>query len=283
MELAWAGRKGKQAAQKQAAQPLPEQSFQSSNTLPPDMPRKREKKTAQKSATEADPEQHLDSSAIPPAVIPEAQENTPTLLGIAPELRNRIYYAALTRPKLLDVNNPAFQKQPALLSVCRQIRTESIAIYYTDNNFDYECCKLEGSKVLPFCELQKKYRVDHKVKLQTVFCEHPSYFDYQNLWAWLEAYHKDEQAPRPPNDSKVGKRRSKKFVLQAFDLIDLMRRSQWSTVRLTLGPVVETAMLHEDFRNPMDDEEDFQEMMAELGEGERIGDKYWKIHEKAFF
>ena len=177
---------------------------------------------------------------IPRTTMADTQSNTkPTLLGIAPELRNRIYYAALTHHNPLDITHVACRKEPALLSVCRQIRNESIGIYYTDNSFIFECCKLDFRKLLPFCEHQQRYHAERKLKVQVSMYRHAKIYDFcyfdraEYVRAWLERYHKyPENTPRPCEKPK-----SDKHIVEAFDVIDTMRDRAWSAVEEKLSHI----------------------------------------------
>lgn len=70
------------------------------------------------------------------------------LLALSPELRNQIYYLALVEPTPLHLNNPSPTEkpggdrhysptavQPSLLRTCRQIRSESLPVFYGNNAF----------------------------------------------------------------------------------------------------------------------------------------------------
>lgn len=174
----------------------------------------------------------------PHAVMAPKQKNTkPTFLGIAPELRSRIYYAALTQPELIDISTSAARRQPALLSVCRQIRNEAIGIYYTDNSFSFECCKVDWRKAFPFCDLQREYHVEHKLKLQVNMCGHRSHME--SLHTWLKRYHQfPEKTPRPTEGGK--QELGNNSVLEAFDVVDKMRNKMWSAVEKELECTLHT-------------------------------------------
>ncbi|KAK3109936.1 hypothetical protein LTR53_016293 [Teratosphaeriaceae sp. CCFEE 6253] len=57
------------------------------------------------------------------------------LLGLPPGLRNMIYEACLVSPNGIDVAEPSQAREPALLAVCRQIRSEALGIFYSKNVF----------------------------------------------------------------------------------------------------------------------------------------------------
>ncbi|KAK3050292.1 hypothetical protein LTR09_008441 [Extremus antarcticus] len=59
------------------------------------------------------------------------------LLKLPPELRNKIYGYAILRSGVKKVHSTD-GSQPPLLRVCKEIRSEAVALYYTDNKF-YLC------------------------------------------------------------------------------------------------------------------------------------------------
>lgn len=159
----------------------------------------------------------------------------PTLLGLPPELRNRIYAAALVEKDAISIKYYKNRKQPDLLSVNRLIRQEAIGIYYNDNDFFYEACLCKGAALLPFCKLQKQYRSDHRVTLPTVICHHRNYLHIANLWEWLQAYHTDADAPAPAQDCGYNRRESKVLVVRMFGVVDAMRMRPWRKVARVLA------------------------------------------------
>ena len=64
-----------------------------------------------------------------------AMEQDSLLLKLPAELRNRIYRTALVSSDALDVTDKPRPTEPALLATCKQIRTEALGIYYSENSF----------------------------------------------------------------------------------------------------------------------------------------------------
>ena len=66
---------------------------------------------------------------------------TPTLPGLPPEVRNRIYGLVLIKVEPIVVQDPAVRREEkdvlSLLHVCRQIRMEGIKVYYGMNTFEF--------------------------------------------------------------------------------------------------------------------------------------------------
>ncbi|KAI5362078.1 hypothetical protein Slin15195_G057280 [Septoria linicola] len=181
-----------------------------------------------------------------------AQQAGPSLLGIPPELRNRIYDEVLVQPRSISLRYHGDNKQPPLLSVCRAIRSEAIGIYYNDNNFFLEACKCRGAFWLPFCKLLAKYRKDGKAKLPTYICHHRGYLDEDNLWAWLKAYHQDmDVAPCPDHATERLTRASRNLVVRMFGVVKAMREKKWGKVKKVLGSFFEAVGMLEEMRGPM--------------------------------
>lgn len=176
-----------------------------------------------------------------------SQNPNASLLGIAPELRNRIYEYALISRESINVFKVYNCKQPDLLKVCRQIRNEAISVYYTDNTFHFEACKMSGAEIVPFCRLQKKYATHRQAKLTTYMCDHRDYYDENNLRAWLKAYHAEPKlVPSLPQDAEYYRRNSKNFVVRMFGIAKSMHKKPWRKVERVL----------ESFFNVVDMEED---------------------------
>ncbi|KAK5682811.1 hypothetical protein LTR17_027377 [Elasticomyces elasticus] len=84
--------------------------------------------------------------------------STPTLLGLPPELRNRIFELALVQPFAISIgqsvnrrlpdrtiaHDRAILQQPPLTCVNRQTRSEGLAIFYGQNSFLIDHSKLNS-------------------------------------------------------------------------------------------------------------------------------------------
>ena len=83
------------------------------------------------------------------------------LLGLPPEVRNRIFQYALIEEEEeeieLSANTPTL---PALLTVCKQIRSETIFLYYTMNNFYLTIDDYDAAAALPSLKTYMKYFVE---------------------------------------------------------------------------------------------------------------------------
>lgn len=65
------------------------------------------------------------------------------LLSLPPEIRHTIWTFALSEASPIVVRCPETgvkPGQPALLCACRQIRSEAIGIYFSNNTFSFSVC-----------------------------------------------------------------------------------------------------------------------------------------------
>ncbi|KAK5744422.1 hypothetical protein LTR17_002132 [Elasticomyces elasticus] len=70
---------------------------------------------------------------------------------IAPELRNKIYELVLLEEDIICVDKKL--RVPALLQVCRQIRTDTLAMWYERNTFCFTIMHCNPGLILRFDEL----------------------------------------------------------------------------------------------------------------------------------
>ncbi|KAK4543808.1 hypothetical protein LTR36_004841 [Oleoguttula mirabilis] len=110
------------------------------------------------------------------------------LLGIPPELRKRIILErGATR---LTAMGP---KAPGLLTVCRQIRQETVHTYYTYNRFLLSAMDYDGTANAPSFAVQQKYfappagYTHSSWKLGIVASGNGGVPNWQNLEAWCKA------------------------------------------------------------------------------------------------
>lgn len=86
------------------------------------------------------------TSAQKPADAPKQ-----TLLSLPPEMRNRIYrYVLLETEPIRTTPSRTPPPQPGLLSTCRQIRKESLDIYYQENKFKIHVVHFDSRQLAEF-------------------------------------------------------------------------------------------------------------------------------------
>lgn len=111
-------------------------------------------------------------------------------MGLAGELRNRIYYLALAEPQTTIINSLK-HTQPGLLQTCKQIRNEASSIYYGENCFALEIWDLKFT-----AQMEHEFRewIRQRGNKNT---GNFGYFSRQNFKAWLKlAYQREAKSFR---------------------------------------------------------------------------------------
>lgn len=120
----------------------------------------------------------------PPGPTPEVPAHGSRLLSLPPELRNNIYHLVLVEPRaiVIDDQRPP-PPEPGLLSVCKQIRSEAIGVYFKANLFRFIIHDLDATTYIRWCVASHKRKSCHKR-----FEVRESY-NWTNLLVWLKAYY----------------------------------------------------------------------------------------------
>lgn len=84
-----------------------------------------------------------------------AEEKKCHLLQLPGELRNRIYRYALVTDDDIDVTSTG-PGEPALLLSSKDIRQESLLIYYRENHFNMRVPDWNGTALVPFMKQLRK-------------------------------------------------------------------------------------------------------------------------------
>ncbi|PPJ60211.1 hypothetical protein CBER1_08851 [Cercospora berteroae] len=132
----------------------------------------------------------------------------PTLLGIAPELRNMIYEYSLVKGGPVMIRPAA--REPGLLRVCRQIRSEARGIWLTKNTFEYRVHGCDGRRISAF----NRYNGENLPK--PIAMRFYGHRNWGNVLAWARLVHQ-----------------GKGFLLEnAFPQVPVFSRSQetWDIV-----------------------------------------------------
>ncbi|GIZ42649.1 hypothetical protein CKM354_000590800 [Cercospora kikuchii] len=106
----------------------------------------------------------------------------PTLLSIAPELRNMIYEYALVEPGSVQIRAGA--REPGLLAVCRQIRSEARGIWLSMNTFKFTISDCDGRQISSFHQHASRLK---KIKL---YFRGNRKWDNIIMWAHLVYQHR---------------------------------------------------------------------------------------------
>ncbi|KAI5356799.1 hypothetical protein Slin15195_G051830 [Septoria linicola] len=129
----------------------------------------------------------------------------PHLLGIARELRDRIYtYALVDNDGKVEVSSKASRLEPAVLMVTRQVRQEARAIYWLKNRFLFTICKFDCLPILNFSfhlvalETNKPHFRFTNMTASLCKCNHAIGINETNWMMWLKHVHAfPDHFPRP--------------------------------------------------------------------------------------
>lgn len=152
------------------------------------------------------------------------------LLELPGELRNRIYRYALVAQERIELLTSENKKQPALLGVSRQVRRETIKIYYDENSFGYNVVDLAGAPGEPFFELVRRYRSEGRKNFMT---HRRGGRNWSNLLAWVKARFECQHFP-PALAGSQSNHAGHRVVHAAFDIAREMRSQPWSNVEAVL-------------------------------------------------
>jgi hypothetical protein len=168
------------------------------------------------------------------------------LLGLAGELRNRIYRLTLItsgedhRIKI----SPMSHDQPALLKTCRQIRSEALKICEAENLFAVDVVNL--CPIIP-----QRAHWTHRVDYALIFVR-PSKMIFSNLKEWIKAHLVGNVRRLVGWQSSETLSKQSKILLQAFELASDLRAGstqvswqmvegaleKWKETVVTLDPTI---------------------------------------------
>lgn len=101
---------------------------------------------------------HLSQAPVSPGDHSQVRQQNSRLLDLPPELRNQIYRHVLHEPnKIVIPTHGPIPTEPGLVRTCREIRAESLLIYYQENKFEFEVRSFDISTYLHWC-MQSKIR-----------------------------------------------------------------------------------------------------------------------------
>ncbi|KAK5111956.1 hypothetical protein LTR85_011703 [Meristemomyces frigidus] len=123
------------------------------------------------------------------------------LLALPAELRNRIYEFALLEQETVHVDDNL--RRPALLDTCRQIRSEALRLWYTENAFLFTIHDCDGTVADKFlCSLRMLPINDSKLHARYVYT---GVANWKNLKAWAKLDWSDKrQLNLEPSSSNGG-------------------------------------------------------------------------------
>ncbi|TKA66663.1 hypothetical protein B0A55_09028 [Friedmanniomyces simplex] len=153
-------------------------------------------------------------------------------LDLPRELRDQIYRFALLSPEPIIISRHC-EFQPGLLRTNRQLRNETLEIWFTENELQLEIHDLDLPLLVRFRQLLAKYRAPG---VQNVVCRWRGECVWANVVKGLRMLHGDpgllEIFPRSP--SLLGQERVWRGVCCGADVVEGMKGEEWGDVDLVL-------------------------------------------------
>ena len=156
-----------------------------------------------------------------------------SLLTIPAELRNTIYEHVLLRKQRIDLNETS--KPPGLLATCRQIRKETIAIYFKGNDFVFKVHEYDGADASHAFKLVRKYRPNDSKAICIELCENCTNVHICKLHKWLKAYHAESKMPFLRQDKCAEETDAQTLARRTFGVVQAMRSKPWEDVEEVLA------------------------------------------------
>ena len=184
---------------------------------------------------------YLQSKSKPATVMGEREQTMDaagTFLKLPGELRSRIYQFAILTKRALRVEYNGLA-EPALLLVSRQVRAESVPIYYLENrfvvrtlNYNFAAVKKWGKRLRKLTEVYG-IRPRHEYEFGRT-ADTP---DWESFMEWLKLYHIKNSRFEGPDGRHVGQRPTPvmKVVLDTMlDIVSEMADQPWERVERLL-------------------------------------------------
>ena len=155
----------------------------------------------------------------------------PELLSIPGEIRNMIYRMALLSNGRVNISKYPLP-EPALLRTCRQLRQETIAIFYLENRFSVECPDWNYWNFRGLVERLRRLKSSNDISTSRIACRpNGSLVHKPNLLEFLRATYEGLVSGLVyDNQKKV----TTTAITGAFDIARTMRGQDWSTVEKVL-------------------------------------------------
>lgn len=168
------------------------------------------------------------------------------LLLLPPELRERIFEYALCNlgrhHNTVDLNNPLYEAylEPGLLSTCRRIRHEALAIFYMGNKFIFWVTDCDARSLIAFENRCKKLGLHRHMSLHVaVHCWQGTRYDRLREWCMHVqgggVFFYDENWDTDPHVSSFA-------ILAALQASKKMRMLPRDTFESLLGSTVEVLL-----------------------------------------
>ncbi|KAF2771335.1 hypothetical protein EJ03DRAFT_38981 [Teratosphaeria nubilosa] len=139
----------------------------------------------------------------------QTTDNTCYLLELPGEVRNKIYRKVLVEdykqyPGFVTISIPVQRSTvPGLLLACKQIRDETVPIYYCENAFGIQCPDFDCAQSMWFCTKRKHLMQKHRLRRLDqspwtrdgaieVYYKFTGTSSWRNILVWLENFHADK-------------------------------------------------------------------------------------------
>jgi len=160
---------------------------------------------------------------------------TSLFLALPAELRNQIYREALVTdmPLSIDAQQPTSIVEPALMRINRQVRRETLPIYYGENPFYLMVHDLNARVLLPFTRRLITYRLPtERLFNRTTLFLTGTMTTWNSLKAWLQILHGGEAIPYPEDVgmSTLPVGDPMRVVLQAEEMMARLYYDEWEKV-----------------------------------------------------
>lgn len=156
------------------------------------------------------------------------------LFVLAAELRNRIYELVLVEDEKIWFNKKNF-KQPGLLCVNRQIRSEASPIYYHLNTFNVDCMNFDSTSLKLLYRQNKKWVKKSALKESeniNFFFQDQQKANWNNVMEWMRDFHAREVFVAP-GDVEVCLA-SGHAITQMLNVVERLRGLPWTKVKYVL-------------------------------------------------
>lgn len=169
---------------------------------------------------------------LPPIDIPRA-----AFIDLTGELRNRIYRLVLVEEKKIELSKLNRFSKPGLLSTCKQIRSETVKIFYVENKWEIDCPDGECSLRHNFFERDYLRHGIARSDIKTYCSDSGSYYKKNNLLHFIKSSHEDSGDRHPSYISNADPVTS--AITGAFEIAERMRKQSWADVEKVLEVYLE--------------------------------------------
>jgi hypothetical protein len=171
------------------------------------------------------------STTTPAGGVVEAATSRSPLLELPAELRNRIYEYAVAERRKIVVDNGV--SEPPLTLVCKQVRQESIPIYYTNNKFSTKLKDWSGSTHMNLGRKNSMIHTTYGVHIPNMYGPKKRTPCWPELLKWLECryFQKDGLFITSPPKDLSHKCPPDAFVVGGmFEMVGALKGQPWDTV-----------------------------------------------------